>query len=267
VPRRLKKIISRIGSHQILNHSLKGIRKSLPFILLLVITGTGIFWVHQSLHAARILELEGIKIIGIEKLNAREVIAMTGFKKGLSLLSLDLTSAVQKIGQHPRVHSVGLRKIYPNQVEIRIQEREAFLQIFSPRSQKYFWIDRHGFLLPEFSEKPTGGYLIYEDLNLRPVPTQPGKRYASFYLESLADFLDHSRESSLFERERIKKVSVDELGFWTFVTEEKIEFRIGEQFENLEKLENFGTVLHSEVRNTLRYLDLRFQDVVVKIKQ
>jgi len=71
----------------------------------------------------------------------------------------------------------------------------------------------------------------------------------------------------MLKKERIRKVEVDEIGFWRFITEGGIHFRVGDELENLLKAEGVEVLLKSDVRSNIDYLDLRFQDVIVKVKK
>jgi cell division septal protein FtsQ len=267
--RKIKKTLSKLGIFKVSAKAGAFLRTILPLFLLIGLTGAGILWVHQSLYAARIMELEKVRIKGLETLTATDILKLADIKKGLNLLDLDLKARVKQVSQDPRIRSVAFKKIFPNRLEIRIQERRAFLQIYEPHEKLFYFIDEEGVLLPGPSHKPQADFMIFSDASLESGSRRfkQGEKYASVHFPEIFQNFEMLENDPLLEEEKIREIRVDELGFWTFVTEDKIEFRIGNSFKNLEKLDNFKILLHSEVRGTLDYLDLRFQDVIVKIKK
>ena len=225
------------------------------------------FWVHRSLDAARLMELQGIRILGLEKVTPGEVLKLTELKKGMDLLEIKLDELVEVALTHPRIRKAKFKKIFPNRLEARIEERSPVLQIYSPFKEQYFLIDQDGVLLPDVSSDPHPEFLIYSDTSVRPIPHMVGTDYHSSHIIQISEYMDSLKNSSLFQKEQIQKVYVNEIGFWTFVTREGIEFRVGNDLNNLGKIRNIETLLHSDVRGKLHYLDLRFQDVIVKLKK
>jgi len=236
----------------------------MPIVLLLMITGLGIFWVHRSLEAARIVELKGVRLSGLTQLTAKDVINLAGVKKGMDLFDLKLESISTPLLTHPRIRSVQVKKMYPNHLSIQIVERESVLQIYIPDQKLYYLIDEEGVLLPDKSAEPFPDFYIYFDESVRKSVGKVGNVYESSYLGTLLDHRDAIQATGGLGEETISKIRVDSLGFWYFVTEDGIEFRIGDNFENLSKIENMKALLESDVRAKVSYLDLRFQDVIVK---
>jgi cell division protein FtsQ len=265
--RKIKKTLVRIGLFRIPGSLLLFLRRGAPFLAVLLLTAAGIFWVRHALYAAKILTLEKVRLIGLETLKPEEVLKEANIRRGTNLLELDLDGILKGLKKDPRVRTVALKKIFPNRLEIRIEERRPVLQVYAPRGHLYYLIDEDGYLLPNPSQKPPAEFLVFEDRKVAGFPEHPGARYFSKNLEKLLNYFEGLENDPLITEEHVRRVRVDEIGFWTLVTEDGIEFRIGEDFDNLSKLENFKVLLHSEVRQTLDYLDLRFQDVVVKIKR
>jgi len=162
------------------------------------------------------------------------------------------------------IRSVQVKKIYPNHLSIQIVEREPVLQIYIPEQKLYYLIDEEGVLLPEKSTQPFPDFYIYFDESVRKSEGKVGNVYESFHLKTLLAHRDAIQATGGLGEETISKIRVDSLGFWYFVSEDGIEFRIGDNFENLSKIENIKTLLKSDVRAKVSYLDLRFKDVIVK---
>jgi len=229
-------------------------------------TGFGIFWVHQSLEAARIMELKGIRLVGLKQLTASEVIKMAGVKKGIDLFNLKLDQVSEPLLAHPRIRSVSVKKIYPNQLEISLIERKPVFQIFVPQIKSYHLIDEEGVLLPDINTEPFDNFFVYSDEQVKETPEKVGQTYDSKYLETLLAAYKQVQSELDISGETIHEIYVDRLGFWSLITFDQIEFRIGDDFNNLQKMESVMPLLKEEVRDKVSYMDLRFQDVIVKNK-
>jgi cell division protein FtsQ len=267
VPRGVKKILSKLGLRKSSSTLGRWFRRSIPFALLLVLAVGAFLWVHKSLYAARFMELKGVQIIGLEKLTANEIVKHAHLKKGINLLEMDLDRLVKSVLEHPRVRTVKFKKVFPNRLEIYLEERKPVLQIYVPENKLYYLLDQDGVLLPAPSIKPFEGFLIYSDVSARPVPKMEGEYYPSERIGKITDFLKQANNNSILEEEKIRKVEVDEIGFWRFITEGGIHFRVGDELENLRKIEGAELMLNSDVRGNIDYLDLRFKDVIVKVKK
>jgi cell division septal protein FtsQ len=266
MPKEIRKVLSRLGIKKI-NFSFKSVlQQGLPLVVLLVMTGFGIFWVHQSLEAARIMELKGVRLVGLKQLTASEVIKMTGIKKGVDLFNLKLDEVSEPLLAHPRIRSVSVKKIYPNDLEISLIERKPVVQIFVPQTKSYHLIDEEGVLLPDTGSEPFDNYFVYSDEEVKMIPEKVGKMYGSHYLEILLAAQSQIQSELDISGETIHKIYVDRLGFWSFITNDEIEFRIGDDFSNLQKMESVKPLLKEGVRDKVSYMDLRFQDVIVKNK-
>jgi cell division protein FtsQ len=212
------------------------------------------------------MELEGVQIQGLEVVKAAEILERARLRKGMNLLEMDLGSLTRSVLEHPRIKTVTFKKVYPSRVEISLEERKPFVQIYSPGRDLYFLADEEGFILPEPRQRPFKGFLVYADDSVRPVPKTAGGQYRSERLAELYDFLKDPETRSLIAEEKIRKAAVNEIGFWTFSTEEGMDFLVGEELGHLKRLEDVKALLEAEPREKIDYLDLRFKDVIVRLK-
>lgn len=267
MPRGIRKVLSRLGLRKPKTQVGKWVRRLVPFALLLLVAGFAFSWVHKSLYAARFMELRKVEITGLKKVTANEIIKLADLKKGVNLLEIDLDRLVMAVLEHPQVRTVTLKKSFPNRLQIQIKERKPILQIYSPGNKRYYLVDQDGMLLPGASKKPFEAFLLFSDTGARPVPGKAGEQYPSGHIEKIDAFLDQAENKALLEREKITKTEVDEIGFWQFVTDDGIRLRVGDELGNLGKLQDVEVLLHSDVRQTIDYLDLRFKDVIVKVNE
>lgn len=77
--------------------------------------------------AARLLGfgIDRVTISGLRHLTENEVLAAAGIRPGLSLPFLDIAAARESLESLPLVRSASVRKLYPGEVVISLEEREA----------------------------------------------------------------------------------------------------------------------------------------------
>ena len=87
-----------------------------------------------------------IQVRGADKVSGDEVVAMAGLRRGMSIWSIDLASIEKKIGRHPWVRRVFVRREFPRRVIIEVQERmpKAIVAI-----HKLYYVDSDGVLFKE----------------------------------------------------------------------------------------------------------------------
>jgi len=187
-------------------------------------------------------------------------------KKGIDLFNLKLDQVSEPLLAHPRIRSVSVKKIYPNDLEISLVERKPVVQIFIPQTKSYRLIDEEGVLLPDSGSEPFDNFFVYSDEEVKETPRKVGEIYDSKHLETLLAAHTQIQSELNISGEMIHEIYVDRLGFWSFITNDKIEFRIGDDFSNLQKMESIKPLLKEGVRDKVSYMDLRFQDVIVKNK-
>lgn len=87
-----------------------------------------------------------IQVRGAEKVSGDEVIAMAGLRRGMSIWRLDLAAIEKKIGQHPWVRRVFVRREFPRRIIIDVQERtpKAIVAL-----RKLYYVDAEGMLFKE----------------------------------------------------------------------------------------------------------------------
>jgi cell division protein FtsQ len=103
------------------------------------------------------LSAERIRINGLNKQNAKTVLDGIGVSAGGSLIGFDPEDAEQRLLKLDWVAKADVRRIFPNQLEIDVVEREPFA--IWQRQGQYFLIDRFGVVM-RADPKPYAGKLL-----------------------------------------------------------------------------------------------------------
>jgi cell division protein FtsQ len=87
-----------------------------------------------------------IQVRGVEKVSGDEVIAMAGLRRGMSIWSIDLAGIEKKIGRHPWVRRVLVRREFPRRIIIDVEERtpKAIVAL-----RKLYYVDAEGVVFKE----------------------------------------------------------------------------------------------------------------------
>jgi cell division protein FtsQ len=93
--------------------------------------------------------VQEIQVRGGEKIGGSEVVAMAGLSHGMSIWKIDSAGIENKVGKHPWVKQVLVRREFPHRVVIEVEER-------SPRAVvimgKLYYVDSEGFVFKEVGE-------------------------------------------------------------------------------------------------------------------
>jgi len=79
------------------------------------------------LHGKVILPIERIKILGeFKQLDSELIEQQLSIYLGQDFFSVDIKSIQQLIGQQPWVQTVSIKRIWPNQLQVKVREKKAF---------------------------------------------------------------------------------------------------------------------------------------------
>ncbi len=87
-----------------------------------------------------------ITVTGCEKYPAEQVVNLSGLYTGRNLFLYDLNEARRAVKTDPYLECTGIRRVFPDGLEIAVRERSEFMAIRSS-SGRYTVADRDGFVL------------------------------------------------------------------------------------------------------------------------
>ena len=87
-----------------------------------------------------------IQVRGADKVSGDEVIAMAGLRRGMSIWSIELAAIEKKIGRHPWVRRVSVRREFPRRVIIDVEERTPKAIV---AMRKLYYVDSDGVVFKE----------------------------------------------------------------------------------------------------------------------
>lgn len=121
------------------------LKKVLKLLLKIVIIIGVIVGIFAFLFVSPVFSIKEIIVNGEEQISESVYKAMAGIEIGDNIFSVPKTSIITEIKKEPYVETVEIKSVYPKKIEINIVERKISYLI--EQSGRYFFIDKHGYIL------------------------------------------------------------------------------------------------------------------------
>lgn len=93
--------------------------------------------------------VQEIRVRGGERVGGSEIVAMAGMNRGMNIWKVDPAAIERKVGRHPWVKRVLVRRELPRRVVIEVEEREAKAIVVL---DKLYYVDPDGFVFKEVEQ-------------------------------------------------------------------------------------------------------------------
>jgi cell division protein FtsQ len=197
-----------------------------------------------------------IQVRGAEKVRGDEVIAMAGLRRGMSIWSIDLAAIEKKIGRHPWVRRVFVRREFPRRVIIDVEERapKAIVAL-----RKLYYVDAEGVVFKEVGPGENIKFPLLTGLQPEQITTpDPATRKRIQDALRLGEMMVQ-RSHSLSE---IHFAKPDRLVVYTTAYPVALHMGWGNWAEKLSKMERLLTLWKGN-EERLASLDMSFRDQVL----
>ncbi len=246
----------------------KGVFKALPLGLAIASGGAIFIGVRDALYADPFLAIRSVLVEPADALSAPQRTRLESMLVGQNILTADLKKAAQDLEVDPGIQTARLVKNIPGAVNVLVTRRKpmAFIR-FSPGG-RYGMISEDGVILETVAPKDATGLLIeaYE-WGMPPQPSPGGRLKQKGFHEAMA-FVKVFQNSALARREILTKIMLDRIGNVSIVLGEGPEIRLGRKpQERFDALGKAAALLEGEGRKNMEYVDLQFENVIVKQKR
>lgn len=121
------------------------IKKILKILLKLVII-VGVFTcIVLFLFVSPVFNIKDISVVGAKEIPSSVYIAMSGIEVGENIFKINKSVAIEEITKQAYVEAVQINSVYPNKVEIVVEERQACY--IAESNGRYFYLDKRGYVL------------------------------------------------------------------------------------------------------------------------
>lgn len=249
-----------------LGRGIRSVFKIFP-LAVLIFLGGAIFWsVRQVLYADSHLVVGKILVEPAEALPAALREALENRLIGKNILKVDVAAVSREIEKNPEILQAKVVRQFPSQLKISLQVRRPVAVIqFAPKGN-FGLVSEDGLVLDVLA-KPDPTYLFIESYGegIKEIPMGFRVKNKGFY--EAARFIKNYQDHSLAKREPLTRISLDPFGNVTLTLRMGPPIRMGRRpNDHLKALEKIEPLLAGEERDKIDYMDLQFDNVIVKRK-
>ena len=183
--------------------------------------------------------------------------------KGRNLWTVDLAALEADLkAQQPHLKRVRVIRLLPRTLGLEVVERVPVAQLFL---SGWHPVDADGYILPQAGLAPLKQLVILKGVDSPKQPLKVGHANTNARLSRALQLMEQLHRSPLLVGHRLTTVDIADPAQLTFVIDENVEIRCGDDTQLASHLRRLRTVLQQVARHGLevRYIDLRFPDPVI----
>ena len=235
---------------------------SAPYMISLAVVGVFFGAVIAYALNSPAFELQEVKILNIGTLTPEQSFKFCELNPRENLITLDLVNVQQMIKRkHPEFKEVLVHRVLPNRIEVTLKRRTPVAQVAYAR---FVQIDKDLVILPGSSAVPFKNLTIIEGA---PVPGEGlavGALIQDAHAKKAIKLLALVKQSNILRKHTLTKIDIGDPRNISLIVDSDIDIRIGsnhiiERFKILDQTLKTVTLDRAKIR----YIDLRFDDVVV----
>ena len=198
-------------------------------MLILALAGTLLWSVYTYVPMvleAEYFRVQKVEVTGLTTLTRDEIFYLLGITPETTLWQLDLPRIGARLGHHPYIRSVMLRRVFPHTLQVTVQERTPYLAI-SAENQRML-VDHEGVVLRVY--QPEQDPQVPHILLPSPRVLEPGMRVRQQEVQRAFELLQAYHMSPLAETLRVTSIAMQPSGLtvWRF-EQHPFEIRLGEE--------------------------------------
>jgi len=193
--------------------------QSIFFIFMILVAG-------YVLLQSPIFTISKISVQGNNKLNAGEIVQVSGIVTSMNIFKANLQTASERVKILPMIKEVNMRRDFPDTIVIKVVEREPVVLVIVDGN--FVELDAEGYYLRKGNVTAAGLPVV---TGMQVISEGPGKEVTGKRLDVALQVV---QKLSSQLRDNLSEVHVDNVGLVTLYTLNGIECRLG-------KPENVGT--------------------------
>ncbi|MBI3306683.1 MAG: FtsQ-type POTRA domain-containing protein [Candidatus Omnitrophica bacterium] len=241
--------------------------KSAPWLLVLFFASGLFLGVRHLLYADAALNIQKVTVDPSTSISIPTRANLESQLLGKNILQVNLKSVARRLETNPEIQRAHVFRSLPAEVKIEVEKREpiALIQFF-PRSSVGL-ISSDGVILDVFP-KTDGTYVLIEAFATNLKEPKIGMQFHNEGFGQAVKFIRAFWGHQLARRETITKIQLDHLGNVTITLGNGPAVKLGRSpVERLGEMEKIVHLLDGEGRDAIEYIDLQFDNVIVKRKR
>ncbi len=214
---------------------------------------------YNYLTTAEWLAVEEIQLEGVCRINPAVLETLLDDIRGQNILLISLDRYTQRIAGHPRIREATIRRVLPNRVVCRVEEREPVALIFAGR---FFEVDAYGMVLGEDDLSQVLDLPIITGISKD--DASEGRICKDARLQDALETLEYCKRFGGRFAQDISELKVGTGGITIVSLKENSTLLLGDSdYEN--RLKKYFLLRDSitEQEQSAKVIDLRFEDQVV----
>lgn len=241
--------------------------KVLPFLIIVATSGAIFLSVRKALYADSYLSVQKITVHPPDAFSTERRARLDSSLLGKNILKVNIREVSDSLEKDPFVLKARILKKLPSELVVEVQKRQPFgFARFSPKGN-FVLLSEDGMVLETVPEKSVTG-LILEAFMVNIADPGMGKKVRVPGLPETVEFVKAFQDSLVARYETLTKLSLDHLGNLTIRLGQGPDVRLGRSpQQKMAALEKVLPLLQGNGREKIDYIDLIFENVIVKQKK
>jgi len=241
--------------------------KIFPLTFAVIAAGGIFFGVKGALYADPRLSIKEVAVYPPFALNNGRREDLETKVLGKNIFKVDLENLAAKLQDNPEVQTARVSRKFPASLSVYIKTRRPVALIqFSPKSS-YGLMSEDGMILDVLKQSDPS-YVLVQAYGMGITSPTAGRKIKNPAMGEVTKFLNTFWHHSVSKREPLTGISIDHLGNVAITLGEGPNIRLGKRpSERIETLEKMMYLLEGESRASIEYVDLQYDNVIVKRKQ
>lgn len=251
-----------------LSSFLKFSLKVFPILVVIFLTGGVFIGVRAALYTDPQLTIHKIQVEPSEALHSAQRNMLETAFIGKNILKIDLAKIARSLESDPWIQSAEVAKNFPSTLTLHITRREPMGHIRFSSAGNYGLIAADGMIVGEESNPKNVTGLVIEALEADTAAPSKGFQVTARGFQEAVKFLKAFEKHPLSQFDKISKVSYDRIGNVTILLGKGPQIRLGRRpLEVISSFEKIMALLQGPDRDKIEYIDLQFDNVIVKQKK
>ncbi|OGW80744.1 MAG: hypothetical protein A2Z83_01370 [Omnitrophica bacterium GWA2_52_8] len=255
------------GFRKVFESAKKGVIFCLKAVPIAVVLGLGFgafFTVKAALLQDAQLLVRQISVSPAEQLRDEKIKSLEGRYLNHNILTVDIEEIADQLEKDPEIQRAVVTRELPSTLKIELKKRIPIAYIRFSVKGEYGLISEDGMIL-DVSPKMSGGAVLIEAYQTKIVRPQIGMRFKNEGFQAAMAFLRKFIEQRVSHEYAITMISCDQAGNVTVMLGDGPPVRMGrDPASRIDRLEKIIPLLESSGQSKIEYIDLQFDDVIVK---
>ncbi len=244
----------------------EGIVKAGP-VVLLAVASFGIFWsIRQNLYADPGFLIQRLEVSPQGALSSDRIQDLETRYLNQNLFSISPAEVSRHLLSDPKVREARVTRAFPQTLRVEILDRNTFAEVeFFPKGP-FFLVGEDGVVLgvePERNQQ----VLLIEAFETKQNELEKGHRFVASGFREAVGLARAWVRHPLNRSEAIERIRLDHLGNVSLALNKGPELRFGrDPLKKLSTLDSLIPLLRGPDRNQIIYLELQYEDVIVRKK-